>query len=303
MVGGHLQRTGYRHGVLAVAALSALVAAMYTKSSFASLLSETSYSSSPILSHAYTKLHRFATATIVLNAISCALTVLMSLAIDWHCAIRTPAYMEFSWVALAWCAELISLILVGISTPHTDVCSLDKTSLGGYGGLVLMGKRLCSNWTAVFTTSMMSLILFTFHLTWHIVFRLWHRAALAGRPTSPIDLWNTPLPKHYPINPHETQKKDNRVFLAPGERGTKPAEHSIVMDPCSRIFNLTAVRNSERVAKEGVREHEIPVANATAPIEDHGTADIQANMLEAAPCHPPGLETEAQERQLCPSSN
>ncbi|CAE6465475.1 unnamed protein product [Rhizoctonia solani] len=302
MVGGHLQRTGYRHGVLAVAALSALVAAMYTHSSFTYPLPETSYSSSPILSGAYIKPHRFAIAIIVLNAISCALTVLMSVAIDWHFAIRTPAYVEFSWVGLAWCAELISVILAGIAAPNRDVCSLDKTSLGAYGGLVLMGKRLCSNWTAVFVTSMMSLILFTFHLTWHIVFRLWHRAALARRPTSPIDLWSTPIPKYYPISPHETQKKDDRGFLAVDERGTKP-ESSIVMDTYSLMFNPAAARNAERVAKEGTREHQIPVVNVIAPMEDHGTTDVSAHITKTTPYYPPGLETETKEQQLRPSSD
>ncbi|CAE7152666.1 unnamed protein product [Rhizoctonia solani] len=98
MVGGHLLRTGYRHGVFATAALSALVAAMYTQSSFIYPVSETTYNSLPILSDAYINSHRFATGIIVLNAITCALTFLMSLVLDWHFAIRTPAYIEFVWV-------------------------------------------------------------------------------------------------------------------------------------------------------------------------------------------------------------
>ncbi|KDN41461.1 hypothetical protein RSAG8_07411, partial [Rhizoctonia solani AG-8 WAC10335] len=302
MVGGHLRRTGYRHGVLAVAALSALVAAMYTQSSFINPLSETMYNNLPVLSDAYIKPHRFATTIIVLNSITCALTTLMSLAFDWHFAIRTPAYIEFTWVGLAWCAELASAILAGVSAPHADVCSLDKTSFGAYEGLVLTGKTLCSNWTAVFVTSVMPLIMFTFHFTWHIVFRLWHRAALARRPTSPIDLWNTPLPKYYPISPHETQKGDNTVFLALDERGTKP-EDSIIMDPYSLIFQPVAVRNTERVAEEGVRDHEIPAMKVTAPIGDQGMACVRANVSEAIPHLPPGLETEANDQQLCSSSN
>ncbi|CAE6463823.1 unnamed protein product [Rhizoctonia solani] len=106
MVGGHLQRTGYRHGVLAIATLSALVAAMYTQSSFTYPISETVYYDLPVLNDAYLKPHRFATTIIVLNAITCALTALMSLLVDWHLAICTPAYIEFTWVGLTWSAEL-----------------------------------------------------------------------------------------------------------------------------------------------------------------------------------------------------
>ncbi|CAE6525873.1 unnamed protein product [Rhizoctonia solani] len=290
MLGGHLERTGYRHGVLGIAALSSLVAAMYTQSSFMDSPSET-YSSSLILSDAYMRPHRFAIAMTALNATTCALTALMSLVLDWHFAIQVPAYMEFGWVGFVWCAELASVILASISAPNTDVCSLDKTPLGTYEGLVLLGKRLCSNWTAVLVTPVMALIMLTFHFTWHIVFRLCHRATLARRPTSPIDLWNTPLPKCYPINPHETQKKDDPVFLALDERGTKP-EDSIVMDPYSRIFRPVAVRNAERVAKKGVKDYEVPVVNVTAPIEDQGPTYTQANLPEMTPQAPPGLKRE-----------
>ncbi|KAJ1301585.1 hypothetical protein OPQ81_008833 [Rhizoctonia solani] len=218
MTSGHLQRTGYRHAVLAVAALSALVAAMYTQSSFTDPLSKTEYISLSILGDAYTEPHRFAIAIIVLNTITCALTAVMSLVIDWHFAIRVPAYIEFSWFGVAW-------------------------------------------------------------------------AALARRPTYPIDLWNTPLPKNYPISPHETQKKDDPVFFAldDSQRGAKP-EDSIAMDPYSLIFRPTAVKDAQRVAQEGVKVHELPVVNVIAPIEDQGAAYTQDNASQATLHTPPGLE-------------
>ncbi|EUC63943.1 transmembrane protein, putative [Rhizoctonia solani AG-3 Rhs1AP] len=300
MVGGHLQRTGYSHGVLAIAALSALVAAMYTQSSFIHPLSETMYNDLPVLSDAYVKPHQFATTIIALSAIACALTALMSLVIDWHVAIRTPAYMEFTWVGLAWSAELASVILAAISSPYRDVCSLEKSSLGIYNGLVITGKELCSNWTAVFITSVMSLIMFTFHLTWHIGFRLWHRAALSRRPTSPIDFWNTPLPRHYPINPHETQQKDNTVSLALNERDIKP-EDSVIRSPSE--FDFIIEQASDRVAREDVRGSNIPVVKVFAPIEDQGTLCGRTTVSESTPHVPPGLEKELEDQHSRSPSN
>ncbi|CUA69668.1 hypothetical protein RSOLAG22IIIB_04046 [Rhizoctonia solani] len=292
MVGNHLQRTGYRHGVLAIAALSALVAAMYTRSSFILPLSETMYHSLPVVGDAYIKPHRFATIIIVLNAITCVLATLMSLVLDWHFAIRIPAYVEFTWVGLAGCAELASVVLAGISAPHTDVCSLEKTSLGAYQRLVLAAKGLCSNWTAIFVTSVMALVMFAFHFTWHIIFRLWHRAALLRRPTSPIDLWNTPLPRYYPISPHEVEKM-NETSLAPEERGTKP-KNSNTVDPYNHILELFAVQNVERT-KESAREHEVPVAKVSAPTEDQ---EVNSHYD-----FPPDLETEAKNQQMRSSDN
>ncbi|CAE6412762.1 unnamed protein product [Rhizoctonia solani] len=296
MAGDHLKRTGYRHGVLAVAALSALIAAMYTQSSFVDPVSETEYNIAPIISDAYIKPHQFAAAMIALSTTTCALTVLMSLILDWHFAIRTPAYIEFGWVGLAMGVELVAVILAGISAPLTDVCSLDKTPLGAYEGLVISGRGLCSNWTAIFVTSMMSLIVFAFHFTWHIVFRLWHRAALARRPTSPIDLWNTPLPKYYPINPHETPKREDQAFMALDERGTKP-EDSVVLDPYSLIFKPVAVRKAEKLVKDGAEGREMPVVNVVAPLEDRETICIRGNTSEATLGTPPGLEVEMKDQK------
>ncbi|CAE6347674.1 unnamed protein product [Rhizoctonia solani] len=289
MAGDHLKRTGYRHGVLLIAALSALVAAMYTQSSFVHPVSETEYSISPITSDAYIKPHQFSIAMIILNAITCALTTLMSLIIDWHFAIHTPAYVEFGWVGLAAGLELASVVLAGISAPQAEVCSLDKTSFGVYEGLVTSGRRVCSNWTAVLVTSVISLIMFIFHFMWHIIFRLWHRAALARRPTAPIDLWNTPIPKYYPINPQETVKREDAAFLALGERGIKP-EDSIVMDPYSRIFKPVAVRKAEKLVKNGTIGHEMPVVNVIVSIEDREAKCVQGNASETTLNAPPGIE-------------
>ncbi|CEL53857.1 hypothetical protein RSOLAG1IB_06638 [Rhizoctonia solani AG-1 IB] len=291
MAGGHLERTGYRHGVLAVAALSALTAAMYTQSSFADPVSESEYDISSVISDPYVKLHRLSVPVTVLNATACALVALMSLMVDWHFAIRAPAYVEFVWVGLAVCLELVSIIVVATSAPGADTCSLDKTPLGVYEGLVISGKRLCSNWTAVLVTSVVSFVGFAFHFAWHIIFRLWHRATLARRPITPVDLWKTPLPKYYPIGPHESQKRDDPAFLALDERGTKP-EDSVGMDPYSLIFRPIAVRKAERLANDGTVGHKMPVVNVTAPMEDRGPTHIQGNPSKETLDSPPGLTLE-----------
>ncbi|KAF8711941.1 Beta-flanking protein, partial [Rhizoctonia solani] len=222
----------------------------------------------------------------------------MSLIIDWHFAIHTPAYVEFGWVGLAAGLELASVVLAGISAPQSEVCSLDKTSFGVYEGLVTSGRRVCSNWTAVLVTSVISLIMFIFHFTWHIIFRLWHRAALARRPTAPIDLWNTPIPKYYPINPQETVKREDPAFLALGERGIKP-EDSIVMDPYSRIFKPVAVRKAEKLVKDGTVGHEMPVVNVIVSIEDREAKCVQGNASETTLNAPPGIELNMKAVDVC----
>lgn len=120
-----------------------------------------------------------------------------------------------------------------------------------------------------------------------MIFRLWHRAALASRSTSPVELWKTPLPRGYPITPVEKTKEDTPAFLALNERGIKP-EDSIAFDPYSRIFNPVTVRKAERIAEEVPKELVIPVVNVTAPIDDPEQGRAR---LDSSPESPPGLQS------------
>jgi hypothetical protein len=106
-----------------------------------------------------------------------------------------------------------------------------------------------------------------FHLVWHMLFRLFHRTTLANRPTTPVDMWTTPLPRNYPIHPHERQEEEDRTFVALNEAGTAPTE-SKAFNPYSLIFEPVAARNAHHSAHAATGEHATTVVSTRVSADD-----------------------------------
>jgi hypothetical protein len=145
------------------------------------------------------------------------------------------------------------------------VCDMDHLSPPEMGS----GTVLCSNWKAVLYSSVVALICrelhvsssgfranqfsissVTFHLVWHLLFRLFHRTTLANRPTTPVDMWKTPLPRNYPIHPREKQEEEDKTSVALNETGT-PLTESNTRRPYNPMLSPAASADDLEKGAEG----------------------------------------------------
>ncbi|KAF8604105.1 hypothetical protein BDV93DRAFT_544390 [Ceratobasidium sp. AG-I] len=280
MTGSHLERTGFRHGVLAIAALGALVAALWSSSSFIGPLSSRPFIQTPRIQNAYS-------AILVLNAFTALVITIMVLVVDWHFDLHIPAYAEYGWVATVLSIEIIGIVLTGVSAPP-EVCSA--------GDSLMRSSWFLSNTTG----------LVTLHLAWHIVFRVWHRSVLVNRPNTPVDMWRTPLPRHYPISPREKQKNEDPNFMTLEENGPAPAD-SEALDPYNLMFAPVATRKAQRSAKEAAKEHAAQAPSARVSAEDLENAPSRDNLsftsTKAGELIPPGLDIVIETRKPHPKKS
>lgn len=169
--------------------------------------------------------------------------------------------------------------------------------------------QLSSLWSPVrvvrfcFVSRLIYPLLVTFHLAWHIIFRAWHRATLANRPATPVDMWKTPLPRNYPIDPREKQKDEDPNFMALEENSVAPVD-SDTLDPYNLMFAPVAARKVQRSAQEAAKEHAAPIPSARVSAEDL-TANDNASFVssKAGELIPPGLEIAIETRKSYPKES
>ncbi|KAF8602931.1 hypothetical protein BDV93DRAFT_545069 [Ceratobasidium sp. AG-I] len=299
MPGFHLDRTGFRHGVLAIAALGALVASMWTSSSFIGPLSKHPFPQTPKIQTAYSVASQFSIAILVLNALTALVITIMSLVVDWHLDLRIPAYAEYAWVATALFIETIVIILTGVSAPPV-VCSIHGSSQQVPPPEIVSAIAICSNWKAILSSSLIAMVFLTFHLAWHLIFRIWHRSALANRPNTPVDMWKTPLPLHYPISPREKQKDEDESFVTLEENGSAPVE-SGALHPRNVTSTPVAARKAQLSVKEPTKGHATRVPSIRVSVGDLETAtsrdDVSFESTKAREPVPPGFEIVIETRK------
>ncbi|KAG8716933.1 hypothetical protein FRC08_008506 [Ceratobasidium sp. 394] len=296
MSSSHLDRTGFRHLVMGIATITTLIGAMWASSSFLGPISGKSLASTPTLDDTYSRISHYTVPIIALNSSVAFIIIVMSLIVDWHFDIPLPAYMEFAWVGVAWCIQLVSTIITAsVASPSAlcrtnDLAPSETWSMGA----------LCSNCKAVLASSVIALTALTLHLSWHLLFRLCHRATLANRPTTPVNLWTTPLPRKYPINPYERgQRRLPKTSIALGKARIPPAD-------CCASTPVTAHTTYSR-PEEVARGYARPAAAGRVSADDLEKAITSDNASIASSkvgrMTPPGLDIAAESRRSRATEN
>ncbi|KAG8740535.1 hypothetical protein FRC10_004185 [Ceratobasidium sp. 414] len=124
-------------------------------------------------------------------------------------------------------------------------------------------------------------------------------ATLADRPTTPVDLWTTPLPRKYPINPYEKGQRRAKVSMALG-RADAPPTNSYVSTP------VTA-QNTYSGADEITRGYSRPTAAAQVSADGLEKAIALDNVSIASSkvgkIAPPGLDIAVESRRSRATEN
>ncbi|KAG8723667.1 hypothetical protein FRC09_002261 [Ceratobasidium sp. 395] len=243
MPGSHLDRTGFRHLVMGIATIATLTGVMWASSSFLGSMSGKSLAFTPTIEDTYSRISRYTIPIIVLNSSVALIIFIMSLVVDWHFNVSLPAYIEYAWVSAAWCIQLVSIIIIASVASPYDLCQAKDVAPSD----TWSRDALCSNWKAVLASSVIALVALALHLSWHLMFRLCHRTALANSLTVPINIWTTPLPRKYPISsPEKSRRQAGKASMALSEVPHSPA-NSYTSTPVTASHTGYSAEGSPRV--------------------------------------------------------
>ncbi|CAE6427818.1 unnamed protein product [Rhizoctonia solani] len=164
MQASHTGYARYRPTFLALAALSSFVSATWTA---VALLSSASNPSEFLIRNnywtlqwAYIGLHRYALPIVLLNYASFLFIFVLKVVLGWRLEIQIPLHVGYACFGLAYCAQIVVVVLSGISAPD-EMCSMrweDDPRNQTYKQYAEIGQSFCSNWSAAFSTSIISLV-------------------------------------------------------------------------------------------------------------------------------------------------
>ncbi|QRV83322.1 hypothetical protein RhiJN_11338 [Ceratobasidium sp. AG-Ba] len=253
MAGSHLDRIGFRHLVMAIAALAALTGGLWTTSSFVGPMSNRALPNTPTIENAYNRISRFATTVVALNSSVASIIVLMSFIVDWHCDILLPAYKEYAWIGTAWCIQLVSIIIVATTGSPSTVCNPNRlTPMESWSG-----SAMCSNWKAILVPSIIALVALSFHVVWHMIFRLCYKSILSNSSTT-FSFWATPLPRKYLPRKTPTPEPPSTVSTPAAAQSA----HTNSQGATRGYFTSTAPRVSADDLERGVVPDNASVASS-----------------------------------------
>ncbi|KAH7326944.1 hypothetical protein B0J17DRAFT_710188 [Rhizoctonia solani] len=216
MSDSHAGHTRYRPILLGLAILSSFVSATWTASAFLPSPSTHKYAGYLIrngywnLQWSYIGLHRYAIPAVLLNYGAFLLLFVPKVILKWRLDIRIPLIVEYIYLGLACCAQIVAVILGGIAAPEDKICSVDVEDFRWGKNFLLyaeIGRSFCSNWSACFWTSIVSLVALTTYFIsspfiWGVIIRIVLPERLRER-NSPETSCEEPLLPEYSIRPAE----------------------------------------------------------------------------------------------------
>ncbi|QRW12057.1 hypothetical protein RhiLY_11056 [Ceratobasidium sp. AG-Ba] len=282
MAGSHLDRIGFRHLVMAIAALAALTGGLWTTSSFVGPMSNRALPNTPTIENAYNRISRFATTVVALNSSVASIIVLMSFIVDWP-AILLPAYKEYAWIGTAWCIQLVSIIIVATTGSPSTVCNPNRlTPMESWSG-----SAMCSNWKAILVPSIIALVALSFHVVWHMIFRLCYKSILSNSSTT-FSFWATPLPRKYLVRLKGSQRRASISVALGGKPRKTPTP-----EPPSTVSTPAAAQSAHTNSQGATRGYFTSTApRVSADDLERGVVPDNASVAssQTEKISPPGLE-------------
>ncbi|CAE7227366.1 unnamed protein product [Rhizoctonia solani] len=163
----HIKYARHRIVLLALASLSSFVSATWTAGAF---LPRNPISADAVffignkcwtLQGAYRDLHDYAPPIIALSYGLLSIVFILKVILEWRLEIHIPLLAERICFTLAYCSQIVVVILGAMSAPDKSACSMrweDDPWSRTYAEYAEIGQSFCSNWKATFSTSIISLV-------------------------------------------------------------------------------------------------------------------------------------------------
>ncbi|CAE6452948.1 unnamed protein product [Rhizoctonia solani] len=249
MPDSHVGHAWYRPILLGIAIICSFISATWTASAFLPSPSTHKYADFLIrnrywnLQWAYIGLHHYAIPAVILNYGTFLLLFVLKVILQWRLGISIPLVVEYICLGLAYCTQTVAVILGAIAAPEDKICSVDVQDFHWGQNFLLyaeIGRSLCSNWSAGFWTSVISLFALTPYfvsipLIWGAIVRIVLPKRL--REFNPPEAsCEEPLLPEYSAHPAEafeiqvldesaTARKDSIIFDASRRNLTPVTEH------------------------------------------------------------------------------
>ncbi|CAE6535749.1 unnamed protein product, partial [Rhizoctonia solani] len=256
MLGSQASHASYRLIPLGLAALSSFISATWTAVAF--LPSPTSHKYAAFLIRnnywalqwAYIDLHRYALSIIALDYGTFLLIFVPTVILEWRLDIQIPLRAEYTRFGLACCAQIVAITLERISTPNESICSMQDSPWNPvYTLYAQIGRSFCSNWSAAFATSIISLLALAIYLVFPIIT---HALAIIRIVLSEhLREHNSPeTPCEEPLLPQYSARPVENFEVQVLDESAIGPEDSIVFDPSSRTLAPVVVHKFQGSPKK-----------------------------------------------------